>query len=87
MAQGTISAERLLSFLQRIERLEEEKAALAAAVREIYAEARGAGFDPKIVRKIVRLRAMDDADRQEEELLLRTYLTARGMDDHRVAAE
>ncbi len=87
MAQGTISAERLLSFLQRIERLEEEKAALAADVREIYAEARGAGFDPKIVRKIVRLRAMDDADRQEEELLLRTYLTALGMDDHRVAAE
>lgn len=87
MAQGTISADRLLSFLQRIERLEEEKAALAADIREIYAEARGAGFDPKIVRKIVRLRAMDDADRQEEELLLRTYLSALGMDDHRIAAE
>lgn len=87
MPDGTVSGERLISFLQRVERLEEEKAALMADIREVYAEARSAGFDPKTMRKIVRLRAMDDGTRQEEEDLLNTYLAALGMLGERAAAE
>ncbi len=87
MPDGTVSGERLISFLQRVERLEEEKAALMADIREVYAEARSAGFDTKTMRKIVRLRAMDDGARQEEEDLLNTYLAALGMLGERAAAE
>ncbi len=87
MPDGTVSGERLISFLQRVERLEEEKAALMADIREVYAEARSAGFDPKIMRKVVRLRAMDDGARQEEEDLLNTYLAALGMLGERSTAE
>ena len=86
MPDGTVSGERLAAFLQRIERLEEEKAELMADIREIYAEAKGDGFDPRIMRKIVRLRAMDDGARQEEEDLLNTYLAALGMLDGPPAA-
>ena len=67
---GGIAADRLRSFLERIERLEEEKAGLTADIREIYAEAKGSGFDTKVMRQIVRLRKMDSADRQEQEALL-----------------
>ena len=87
MPDGTVSGDRLISFLQRVERLEEEKAALMADIREVYAEAKSAGFDPKIMRKVVRLRAMDDGARQEEEDLLNTYLAALGMLGARAAAE
>jgi uncharacterized protein (UPF0335 family) len=76
---GGVAGERLRSFIERIERLEEEKAALSADIREVYAEAKGTGFDPKIMRQIVRLRKMESADRQEEELLLDTYKAALGM--------
>ncbi|MBI4184519.1 MAG: DUF2312 domain-containing protein [Proteobacteria bacterium] len=76
---GGIAAERLRSFIDRIERLEEEKAALSADVREIYAEAKGAGFDTKIMRQILRLRRMEAAARREQEELLSLYKGALGM--------
>ena len=76
---GGIAGERLRSFIERIENWEEEKAALTADIREVYAEARAVGFDPKIMRQIVRLRKMESADRQEQEMLLDTYMAALGM--------
>jgi uncharacterized protein (UPF0335 family) len=78
---GGIAADRLRSFIERIERLEEEKAVLAADVREIYAEAKGTGFDTKVMRQIVRLRKMDTADRQEQEALLDLYKRAIGLEE------
>jgi uncharacterized protein (UPF0335 family) len=74
--KGGIAADRLKSFIERIERLEEEKAALAADIREVYAEAKGTGFDTKIMRQIIRIRRMDKADRQEQEELLVLYKRA-----------
>lgn len=76
---GGIAAERLKSFIERIERLEEEKAALAADIREVFAEAKSAGFDTKIMRQVLKLRRMEKADRQEQEELLELYLQALGM--------
>lgn len=73
---GGIAADRLRSFIERVERLEEEKTALTADIREIYAEAKGVGFDPKIMRQIVRLRKMDSQDRQEQEAILELYRRA-----------
>jgi uncharacterized protein (UPF0335 family) len=78
---GGVAAERLKSFIERIERLEEEKAALAADIREIYSEAKGTGFDTKVMRQIVRLRKMEEADRQEMQAILDTYKRALGLDD------
>ncbi|MGH6962644.1 MAG: DUF2312 domain-containing protein [Dongiaceae bacterium] len=77
---GGIAADRLRSFLERIERLEEEKAGLTADIREVYAEAKGSGFDTKVMRQIVRLRKMDSADRQEQEALLEVYRRAIGLE-------
>lgn len=77
---GGIAADRLRSFVERIERLEEEKAALGADVREVYSEAKSVGFDSKIIRQIVRLRKLDGGDRREQEELLDLYKTALGMD-------
>ena len=76
---GGIGAERLKSFVERVERLEEEKAALSADIREVYAEAKADGFDTKIMRQVVRLRKMDTADRQEQEELLDLYKRALGL--------
>ncbi len=73
---GGIAADRLRAFVERIERLEEEKAALVADIREIYAEAKGVGYDTKIMRQIVRLRKMDSQDRQEHEAILDLYSRA-----------
>ncbi len=73
---GGIAADRLRTFVERIERLEEEKAAITADIREVYAEAKGAGFDAKILRQIVRLRRLDQADRREQEALLELYKRA-----------
>jgi uncharacterized protein (UPF0335 family) len=70
---------KLRSFIERVERLEEEKAALGADIREVYSEAKGQGFDSKIMRQVVRLRKMEAADRQEQEALLDVYLNALGM--------
>jgi uncharacterized protein (UPF0335 family) len=76
---GGIAADRLKSFVERIERLEEEKKGLQEDVKEVYAEAKGTGFDTKIIRQIIRLRKMDKADRQEQEALLDLYKEALGM--------
>lgn len=76
---GGIAAEQLRSYIERIERLEEEKAAIAADIREVYAQAKGQGFDPRIMRRVLRERKMDAADREEQELLLDTYKRALGM--------
>jgi uncharacterized protein (UPF0335 family) len=73
---GGIAADRLRAFVERIERLEEEKAALVADIREIYTEAKGVGYDTKIMRQIVRLRKMDSQDRQEQEAILDLYRRA-----------
>jgi uncharacterized protein (UPF0335 family) len=72
----TVAADRLRSFIERVERLEEEKAALAADIREVYAEAKSTGVDTKIMRMIVKLRKMDRESREEQEHLLSLYRTA-----------
>ena len=76
---GGVSGDRLRPFIERIERLEEEKATIAVDIREVYAEAKATGFDPKIMRQIVRLRKMELDDRQEQEALLDVYKSALGM--------
>lgn len=76
---GGIAADQLRSYIERIERLEEEKQALMADIREVYAEAKSSGFEPKIMRRLVRLRKMDQADRQEEDQLLDLYRQAVGV--------
>ena len=73
---GGIAVDRLRSLIERIERLEEEKKAIAGDIRDIFAEAKSAGFDVKILREILKLRKMDAADRDEKELLLETYRKA-----------
>lgn len=74
----TVAADRLRSFIERIERLDEEKTAIMADQKEIYAEAKGEGYDSKILRQVIRIRKMDRADRQEQEALLDLYLSALG---------
>ena len=76
---GGIARERLKSFVERIENLEEEKSALTADVREVYSEAKGIGLDIKTLRQIVRLRKLDSSDRQQQEELLDLYKNALGM--------
>jgi len=76
---GGIAADRLRSFIERIERLEEEKAALTSDIREVYAEAKGNGFDTKIMRQVIKLRKLDTAERQEQESLLDLYKRAIGL--------
>ncbi len=73
---GGIAADRLRTFVERIERLEEEKGAITADIREVYAEAKGTGFNAKILRQIVRLRGLDQADRREQEAMLELYKRA-----------
>lgn len=74
-----ISKEQLRQFIERIERLEEEKSALSQDIREVYAEAKSGGFDIKAMRQIVKIRKMDHNDRAEQEAILETYLNALGM--------
>lgn len=76
---GGIGGARLKAFIERIEKLEEEKAALAEDLKEVYGEAKAVGFDTKTMRKIVRLRKMDSEKRQEEEQLLELYKSAVGL--------
>ena len=76
---GGVAGDRLRSFIERIERLEEEKANIAEDIKEVYAELKGVGFDAKIVRKVVSLRKKDSEKRREEEELLDLYKTAIGM--------
>ena len=75
---GATAQGKLKSLVERIERLEEDKAAVANDLKEVYAEAKGEGFDTKIIRKVVRLRKADAAKRSEEEALIELYITAIG---------
>lgn len=70
---------RLKSFVERIERLNAEKDALGADIREVYSELKGTGYDTKIVRQIIRMRKMDATDRQEQESLIDVYMNELGM--------
>ncbi len=79
MNKPAFAAHQLRSLVERIERLEEEKSALAADIREVYSEAKGQGFDGKIMRQVVRIRKLDTAERQEQEAILDLYLSALGM--------
>ena len=76
---GGVAGERLKSFVERVERLEEEKQALTEDIKEVYAEAKSSGFDVKILRQINRLRKMDENDRSEMETLLEVYKRALEM--------
>jgi uncharacterized protein (UPF0335 family) len=76
---GNISAERLRSLIERIERLEEERKALASDIKDIYAEAKSAGFDVKVIRQLVRIRKQEPAEVEEQETLLDVYRRALGM--------
>ncbi|MPY75406.1 MAG: DUF2312 domain-containing protein [Alphaproteobacteria bacterium] len=78
---GGVAGERLRSFIQRIERLEEEKKTISDDIREVFAEAKSSGFDPKIMRQVLKIRKMETAERQEMDALLETYLAALGMAD------
>lgn len=73
---GGIAVERLRSIIERVERLEEEKAGILSDIRDIYAEAKSAGFDTKAIRAVIKLRKMNAADRDEQELLVETYRKA-----------
>lgn len=73
---GGFAADRLRSLIERIERLEEEKKAISSDIRDIFAEAKSAGFDVKIMRAVIKLRKMNAADRDEQEFLLDTYKKA-----------
>ena len=75
---GVTAQGKLKSIIERIERLEEDKAAVANDLKEVYAEAKGEGFDTKILRKVIRLRKQDSAARQEEEALIDLYISAIG---------
>jgi len=79
MASSSIDAGHLKAFIERIERLEEEKRALANDIKDVYAEAKGTGYDVKIMRKIVSLRRQDHHKRKEEEEILDLYMTNLGM--------
>lgn len=79
MAEGTVAADQLRLFVERIERLEEEKKGIADDIRDVYAEAKANGYDTKTLRQVVRLRKQDSAERQEQEALLDLYLHALGM--------
>jgi uncharacterized protein (UPF0335 family) len=82
-SSGAVAGERLKSFVERIERLEEEKRALAEDIKEVYSEAKGVGFDVKTIRQLVRMRKMDEDDRDEQEALLDLYMRALGMKPER----
>jgi uncharacterized protein (UPF0335 family) len=75
-----VNGGHLRAFVERIEKLEEEKRALGDDIKDVYAEAKGTGYDPKIIRKIVSLRRQDKHKRQEEEEILDLYLSALGME-------
>jgi len=75
---GATAQGKLKSLIERIERLEEDRKAVTADLREVYAEAKGEGFDAKILRKVVKLRGLDSAKRAEEEALIDLYLSAIG---------
>lgn len=79
VADTGVAAEELKQFVERIERLEEEKAGIAGDIKEVFAEMKGRGFDTKAVRSIIRIRKQDHAERQEQEAILELYMGALGM--------
>ncbi len=79
MSSDGVARDQLRAFIERIERMEEEKAAIGADIKEIYAEAKGNGFDTKVLRKIVTIRKQDANERMEQEALLELYMAALGM--------
>jgi uncharacterized protein (UPF0335 family) len=79
MAEGNVAADQLRLFIERIERLEEEKKGIADDIRDVYSEAKSQGYDAKIMRQIVRLRKMSNDDRAEMEAVLDTYKSALGL--------
>lgn len=78
-AEDSVAKDQLRAFIERIERMEEEKSAIGADIKEIYAEAKGNGFDTKIMRRVVRLRKQDANERMEQDALLELYMSALGM--------
>ena len=78
-AKVNFGKDQLKAFVERIERLEEEKKAISDDIRDVYAESKGNGFDVKALRAVVRLRKQDANERQEQQLILDTYLNALGM--------
>jgi uncharacterized protein (UPF0335 family) len=79
MADGNVAADQLRLFIERIERLHEERKGLADDVRDVFAEAKANGYDPKIMREVLRLRAMETHTRQERDAVLETYRQALGL--------
>ena len=79
VSTDSVAQDQLRAFIERIERMEEEKKAIADDIKEIYAEAKGNGFDTKILRTVVRLRKQDSSERAEQEALLDLYMAALGM--------
>ena len=78
VSSDSVAQDQLRAFIERIERMEEEKKAIADDIKEIYAEAKGNGFDVKIINKVVRIRKQDRAKRMEEDAILDLYLAAIG---------
>ena len=76
---GQTGADQLRQYIERVERLEEEKRALMADIRDIYSEAKATGFEPKIMRQLIKLRAMDTDILAEQDMLLSTYRDAIGL--------
>ena len=79
MSEGNVAADQLRLLIERIERLEEEKKGIGDDIKDVYLEAKATGYDPKIMRQIIRLRKMEQADRLEQEELLDLYQRALGM--------
>jgi len=79
VSPDSVAQDQLRAFIERIERLEEEKAAIASDIKEVYAEAKGNGFDTKVLRKVVSIRKQDQSARMEQEALLELYMAALGM--------
>lgn len=79
VSHNSVSSDRLLSIIERIERLNEEKKDIQDAIKDIMAEAKGAGFNPKIIREVIKMRAEDREDREEREAIRDAYLKALGM--------
>ena len=79
VASDSVAQDQIRAFIERIERMEEEKAAISADIKEIYAEAKGNGFDVKVLRRIVNIRKQDANERMEQDALLELYMGALGM--------
>jgi uncharacterized protein (UPF0335 family) len=79
MSASDIAKDQLIAIIERIERLEEEKKGISDDIKEVYAEAKGNGFDTKVLRKIVSIRKQDAAEREEQDAILELYLSAIGM--------